>query len=114
MLLDADGAAVCCWSDEPRVGRGDQLAGADRKSHTVWARDRARFGSRDDRGRPRPCDSLLMDERRRIFTMGHSTHTIEDFLALLSQHEVKLLADVRSYPSSRRWPHFNQEELKHA
>ena len=53
-------------------------------------------------------------ERKLIFTIGHSTHPIEDFLALLSQHEIKLLSDVRSYPSSRRWPHFNQEELKRA
>jgi uncharacterized protein (DUF488 family) len=53
-------------------------------------------------------------EPKRIFTIGHSTHPIEDFLALLSQHEIKLLADVRSYPSSKRWPHFNQEELQRA
>ena len=53
-------------------------------------------------------------KRQLIFTIGHSTHPIEDFLALLSQHEIKLLADVRSYPSSKRWPHFNQEELSRA
>jgi uncharacterized protein (DUF488 family) len=53
-------------------------------------------------------------ERKRIFTIGHSTHPIEEFLALLSQHEIKLLADVRSYPSSKRWPHFNQDELQRA
>jgi uncharacterized protein (DUF488 family) len=49
-----------------------------------------------------------------IFTIGHSTHPIEKFLALLSQHEILALADVRSYPSSKRWPHFNQEELARA
>jgi uncharacterized protein (DUF488 family) len=53
-------------------------------------------------------------EGQLIFTIGHSTHPIEEFLALLSQHEIKLLADVRSYPSSRKWPHFNQDELQHA
>lgn len=53
-------------------------------------------------------------EPKRIFTIGHSTHPIEDFLALLSRHEIVTLADVRSYPSSRRWPHFNQDELKRA
>jgi uncharacterized protein (DUF488 family) len=46
-----------------------------------------------------------------IFTVGHSTHPIEEFLALLGQHEIELLADVRSFPSSRKWPHFNQGEL---
>ncbi len=53
-------------------------------------------------------------ERKLIFTIGHSTHPIEEFLALLSQHEIALLADVRSYPASRKWPQFNQEELRQA
>lgn len=47
-----------------------------------------------------------------IFTIGHSTHPIETFLALLAQHRIELLADVRSFPSSRRWPQFNQAELQ--
>src|SRR5579871_4911576 len=51
-------------------------------------------------------------ERKLIFTIGHSTHPIEEFVALLSQHQIALLADVRSYPASRKWPHFNQEELQ--
>jgi uncharacterized protein (DUF488 family) len=46
-----------------------------------------------------------------IFTVGHSTHPIEEFLALLGQHDIELLADVRSFPSSRKWPHFNQAAL---
>lgn len=46
-----------------------------------------------------------------IFTIGHSTHPIEEFLALLDLHRIALLADVRSFPSSRKWPHFNQAEL---
>jgi len=49
-----------------------------------------------------------------IFTIGHSTHPIEEFLALLSQHEIVALVDVRSYPSSKRWPQFNQDELQRA
>jgi uncharacterized protein (DUF488 family) len=47
-----------------------------------------------------------------IFTIGHSTHPIEEFLGLLSQHEILALADVRSYPSSRKWPHFNHDDLQ--
>ena len=46
-----------------------------------------------------------------IFTIGHSTHAIERFLSLLKAHEIATVADVRSYPASRRWPHFNQTEL---
>jgi uncharacterized protein (DUF488 family) len=47
-----------------------------------------------------------------IFTIGHSTHPIENFLALLGQHQLAIVADVRSFPSSRRWPQFNQPELE--
>ncbi|HXZ89062.1 MAG TPA: DUF488 domain-containing protein [Candidatus Binataceae bacterium] len=47
-----------------------------------------------------------------VHTVGHSTHPIESFLALLAQHQISLLADVRSFPSSRRWPQFNQAELQ--
>jgi uncharacterized protein (DUF488 family) len=46
-----------------------------------------------------------------IFSIGHSVHPIERFLELLGVHGIETLADVRSYPSSRRWPHFNQAEL---
>jgi uncharacterized protein (DUF488 family) len=49
-----------------------------------------------------------------IHTVGHSTHPIEVFLGLLRQHQIATLADVRSFPSSRRWPQFNQAELERA
>src|SRR5690242_11324818 len=47
-----------------------------------------------------------------IFSVGHSTHPLERFLELLSEHRIEALADVRSFPSSRRWPHFNQLNLR--
>ena len=47
-----------------------------------------------------------------LFTIGHSTHPIETFIGLLSAHRIALLFDVRSYPSSRRWPQFNQAKLQ--
>ncbi len=53
-------------------------------------------------------------DRRLIFTVGHSTHPIEEFLTLLGKHRIAALADVRSFPGSRRWPQFNQAELKRA
>jgi uncharacterized protein (DUF488 family) len=46
-----------------------------------------------------------------LYTIGHSIHPIEAFVALLSQHQIAVLADVRSMPGSRRWPQFNQEAL---
>jgi uncharacterized protein (DUF488 family) len=46
-----------------------------------------------------------------VFTVGHSTRSIEDFLALLTAHEIKLLVDVRTVPRSRHNPQFNRDEL---
>jgi uncharacterized protein (DUF488 family) len=46
-----------------------------------------------------------------IYTIGHSTRSAEELLALLNQAEVKLLVDVRAFPSSRRHPQFNREAL---
>jgi uncharacterized protein (DUF488 family) len=47
-----------------------------------------------------------------IFTVGHSTHTLEVLVALLRRHEIECLVDVRSVPRSRRMPHFSKEELE--
>jgi uncharacterized protein (DUF488 family) len=46
-----------------------------------------------------------------LFTIGHSTRTIEQFLALLQREEIAHLADVRNIPASRRYPHFNRDAL---
>ena len=46
-----------------------------------------------------------------IWTIGHSTRSPEGFLELLSMHEIGLLIDIRSFPGSRRYPHFNKESL---
>jgi len=47
-----------------------------------------------------------------IFTVGHSTHSIEKFLALLTKHQITAIVDVRSSPYSRMNPQFNREPLK--
>jgi uncharacterized protein (DUF488 family) len=47
----------------------------------------------------------------RIWTIGHSTRTIEKFISLLEEHGIKQLADVRLLPGSRRYPQFNKETL---
>ncbi|NES00434.1 MAG: DUF488 domain-containing protein [Symploca sp. SIO1B1] len=49
-----------------------------------------------------------------LFTIGHSNHTIEDFISLLQQNSVTALADVRSHPYSHFLPHFKRKELKEA
>ena len=47
-----------------------------------------------------------------VFTIGHSTHSAEAFVALLRQHGIEAVADVRSSPFSRFNPQFNREPLE--
>jgi uncharacterized protein (DUF488 family) len=47
-----------------------------------------------------------------VLTIGHSTHSYEHFLELLRKAEVSAIADVRTAPYSRRFPHFDRETLK--
>ena len=47
----------------------------------------------------------------RIWTIGHSTRTIDEFISLLEANEIKLLADVRAFPGSKRYPQFNKDAL---
>ncbi|MDJ0680894.1 MAG: DUF488 domain-containing protein [Xenococcaceae cyanobacterium MO_167.B52] len=48
----------------------------------------------------------------KLFTIGHSNHSVEKFIALLEEHQINAIADVRSSPYSRYLSHFNQAELK--
>ncbi len=47
-----------------------------------------------------------------IYTIGHSNRSLEDFLALLSEFGIQTIADIRSQPGSRKFPHFNLENLE--
>jgi len=47
----------------------------------------------------------------RIWTIGHSTRAIDEFISLLKQNEIKLLVDVRAWPGSKRYPQFNKDAL---
>jgi uncharacterized protein (DUF488 family) len=46
-----------------------------------------------------------------IFTIGHSTRSQDEFATLLREHEVGLLADIRRYPGSKRYPHFGSDAM---
>ena len=46
-----------------------------------------------------------------VFTIGHSTRSAEEFIALLRESDVDRVVDVRRFPFSRRYPHFNGESL---
>ena len=49
-----------------------------------------------------------------IYTIGHSNHEFDEFLALLRQHDLQLVVDVRSSPYSRYVPQANRETLAQA
>ncbi|MDQ2668724.1 MAG: DUF488 domain-containing protein [Gemmatimonadota bacterium] len=46
-----------------------------------------------------------------LWTIGHSTHTLEEFFALLDEYRIEAIADVRRFPGSRRYPHFASEAM---
>jgi len=46
-----------------------------------------------------------------VFTIGHSTHSLDHFLALLAEHRIKTLVDIRRFPGSRKFPQFNADAL---
>ena len=49
-----------------------------------------------------------------VWTIGHSTRPIGDFLALLEREEIERLVDVRAFPGSRRHPQYSRENLAHS
>ena len=55
--------------------------------------------------------AALDDSAPMLFTIGHSNHALERFLALLGAHRIDALVDARSQPYSRHAAHFNRERL---
>src|SRR5438874_7224095 len=49
-----------------------------------------------------------------LFTIGHSTRTFDELISVLHAHSIRTLVDIRSFPMSRRLPHFNRESLEEA
>lgn len=50
----------------------------------------------------------------KIYTIGHSNRSFADFADLLDEYGIEVLADVRRYPGSRKFPHFNREAMADA
>jgi uncharacterized protein (DUF488 family) len=46
-----------------------------------------------------------------VWTIGHSTRSLDEFVGLLAGHGIESIADVRRYPGSRRLPHFGRDAL---
>ncbi len=47
-----------------------------------------------------------------VYTIGHSTRTLDELIAAFQAHGVRTLVDIRAFPMSRRLPHFNRESLE--
>jgi uncharacterized protein (DUF488 family) len=54
---------------------------------------------------------MALRKKLHIWTIGHSTRDLDDFIALLTENRIEALADVRSFPGSRKFPQFNAENL---
>ena len=49
-----------------------------------------------------------------LYTIGHSTRTLQELMEALRAHSIHTLVDIRAFPMSRRLPHFNRESLDRA
>jgi uncharacterized protein (DUF488 family) len=47
-----------------------------------------------------------------LYTIGHSTRTLDELIVALRAHEIQMLVDIRAFPMSRRLPQFNRESLE--
>jgi uncharacterized protein (DUF488 family) len=47
-----------------------------------------------------------------VWTIGHSTHPLDEFMAMIKSYRIERVADIRSLPGSKRYPQFNKEALE--
>jgi uncharacterized protein (DUF488 family) len=69
----------------------------------------------DSRGRLSPHASRCESHQKvvaTLYTIGHSTRTLEELIAALRAHQIETLVDIRAFPMSRRLPQFNRESLE--
>jgi uncharacterized protein (DUF488 family) len=53
-----------------------------------------------------------MEEKGPVYTLGTSTRSLNEFFSILESYGVQAIADVRRFPKSKRFPHFNRENLE--
>ena len=54
---------------------------------------------------------MARSRKLQVWTIGHSTRDIDEFISLLTENQIEAAADVRSLPGSRKFPQFNAENL---
>lgn len=52
------------------------------------------------------------DKNKNVWTIGHSTRSLEELVGILHSFQIKIVADIRSFPGSRKFPQFNKENLE--
>ena len=55
---------------------------------------------------------MKTEQSKTVWTIGHSTHTLDELVAMLHSFKIEIVVDIRSYPGSRKFPHFNKEALE--
>lgn len=55
---------------------------------------------------------MIPSNSHTIYTIGHSTHTFQEFLEMLNSFNIQLLVDIRSLPGSRKFPQFDKENME--
>jgi uncharacterized protein (DUF488 family) len=53
-----------------------------------------------------------MEAHHTIWTIGHSTRPFEELVAMLRSFDIEVVADIRSFPGSRKYPQYNKETLE--
>lgn len=54
----------------------------------------------------------VLKDQNIIWTIGHSTRSLDEFIGMLNSFQIEVVADIRSYPGSRKFPQFNKEALE--
>ena len=62
--------------------------------------------------RKHPINGSVFGNVATLYTIGHSTRTIDELISVLGAHDIQTLVDIRAFPMSRRLPHFNREALE--
>jgi uncharacterized protein (DUF488 family) len=60
----------------------------------------------------RKTGSARDDAAMVLYSIGHSTRNLEELIEVLQSHSIETLADIRAFPTSRRLPHFNRQNLE--
>ncbi len=78
--------------------------------HLTFVTTRPGYYSNADELEPAP--KTMADECPGLYTIGHSNHSPEDFIALLERYQIRAVVDVRSVPYSGYNPHFNRGQVR--